>query len=154
MGNPFFTDLVNLTDRKVWKFKDIDGRKLTFNNMNRPARRYLYLRYTLAWLHANDENWPGFKEKVPPGKVWASPNKPEGYLRKSILVKLAKRTGDKLPTELIDSGVFEDSDSRSLLSDVVAAVRVSKLVQAHLAGERDPKFDEFADDDDDEDEDV
>ena len=140
-----------MTDRKVWKFKDIDGRKLRFYNGNRPARRYLYLRYALAWLHADDNKWPGFKEKVPAGKVWASTNKPDGYMRKSILVELAKRTGDKLPQDLIGPGIFEDPDSRSLVSDVVAAIRVSTLVQAHLAGEKDPKFDEFADDDEEED---
>lgn len=39
------------------------------------------MRYILAWLHAADKDWPGFKEKVPPGAVWASCSKTEGYLR-------------------------------------------------------------------------
>ncbi|KAL9032102.1 MAG: hypothetical protein Q9180_006700 [Flavoplaca navasiana] len=150
MENSFFTDLTGMTDRKLWKFKDIDGRKLSFNNKNRPARRYLYLRYTLAWLHADDKKWPGFKDKVPPGTVWASPNKPDGYLRKSILLELGKRTGDKIPQDLITTGMFEDPDSSNLVSDLVAATRVTELAEAHVAGERDPKFDEDDEEDDEE----
>lgn len=132
----FFGDQFNQTSQKTWRWRDIDGRKLTFRNNNRPARRFLYMRYTLAWLHAEGRSW-NFKEKVPPGEVWASPNKPDGYLRKSILVTMGKKTGDKLPKNLIDAGAFSDPDTDNLVHDEVAGIRITRLVQEHLDGVRD-----------------
>lgn len=135
----FFNDLIKATNQRIWRWRDIDGRKLTFLNDNRPARRFLYMRYTLAWLQADDKSWEGFKEKVPPGNVWASPNKPDGYLRKSILLELGKRTGDKLPMDLIESGTFEDPGTSSIVNDEVAALRIGQHINDHLEGKRDPK---------------
>lgn len=146
----FFADMGNDTDRKIGKWRDIDGRKLSFLNENRPARRFLYMRYALAWLHADKKSWEGLKN-VPSGNIWASPNKPDGYLRKSILVELGKRTGDKLPKDFIESGMFEDPDTSSIVNDEVAATRISKHIFDHLDGERDIK--EKCEDDDDDDED-
>ena len=141
----FFVDVFKITGRRSWRYKDIDGRKLTFRNQNRPARRFLYLRYTLAWLHAEQNSWPDFKTKVPPGDIWATPNKPEGYLRKSILVSLGKKTGDKLPQELVNVGMFEDPDSSSVVADEVASMAVIAHIQSHLEGERDTENDEEVD---------
>lgn len=138
----FWKDTFNVTDQKLWRWKDIDGRQLTFLNENRPARRFLYLRYTLAWLEAVDKAWPDFKEKVPPAEVWASPNKPDGYLRKSILLDLAKKTGDKIPQDLIAAGVFEDPDTSSPVHDEVAGIKLAGHVQDYLDGLRDSKLDE------------
>ncbi|MCJ1455417.1 hypothetical protein MMC28_005772 [Mycoblastus sanguinarius] len=140
----FFTDLHTSTDRPLWRWRDIDGRKLRFRNDNRPARRFLYMRYALAWLHAADKAWPGYKEKVPPGEVWwASPNKADGYLRKSILLALGnKKTGDRLPKDLISAGVFEDPDTSSIVHDEVAGIRVAEYVQGHLDGVRETRKDE------------
>ncbi|MCJ1456924.1 hypothetical protein MMC28_007290 [Mycoblastus sanguinarius] len=137
-----FTDIFNSTDRKLWRWRDIDGRKLRFRNENRPARRFLYMRYALAWLHTADKAWPGFKEKVPPGKVWASPNKPDGYLRKSILLEVRKKTGDRLPKDLISAGVFEDPDTSSIVHDEITGIRIAEYVQGYLDGVRDTKKDE------------
>lgn len=140
--NTFFRDMFKANDRELWRWRDIDGRKLSFRNNNRPARRFLYLRYTLAWLHAEDKSWPGFKEKAPPGEVWASPNKPDGYLRKSILLELGKKTRDGLPKDLINADVFEDPDTSSIVHDEVAGIRVTDHVLDHLDGARDAKKDE------------
>ncbi len=134
--NVFFGDQLNQTSQKTWRWRDIDGRKLTFRNNNRPARRFLYMRYTLAWLHAEGRSW-NFKEKVPPGEVWASPNKPDGYLRESILVTMAKRTGDKLPQNLLDAGVFSDPDTDNPVRNEIAGIRISRLVQQHVDRGRD-----------------
>ncbi|KAL8903424.1 MAG: hypothetical protein Q9171_007408 [Xanthocarpia ochracea] len=147
MDNIFFTDYFSITSQRFWRWKDIHNRELSFLNNNRPARRFLYLRYTLAWLHANDNNWPGFKEIVPPGTVWASPNKPDGYLRKSILVEIGRRTGDKLPNDLIEAGAFEDPDSSSKVADEVACIRVTEKIEDHLSGDRDPKSEDEDEDD-------
>ena len=146
----FYRDTYNLTDRPVWKWRDIDGRKLTFCNDNRPARRFLYMRYTLAWLHAEADGWEGFKAKVPPGTVWASPNKPDGYLRTSILRELGRRIGDTLPEDLITAGAFDDPGTSSDVYDKVAGIRVTETVQRHLEGERDPKESNDSDDEDEE----
>ena len=140
--NTFFTDMLKATDRKLWRWRDIDGRKLSFRNDNRPARRFLYMRYALAWLHADDKSWPDFKEKVPPGEVWASPNKPDGYLRKSILLELGEKTGDRLPKDFINAGIFEDPGTSSAIYDEVAGIRVVGHVQDHLDGVRDAQEDE------------
>ena len=150
-GDVLFEDRYKSTDRRLWRWRDIDGRKLSFPNDNRPARRFLYMRYALAWLHADDKSWPGFKEKVPRGEVWASPNKSDGYLRKSILLELGKKTGDKLPRDLINAGVFEDPDTSSVVLDQVAGIRVTEHVQAHLDGERDSKEEEESEDEEGED---
>ena len=153
--NLFFVESPPLYNRtKHWRWRDIDGRKLTFLNDNRPARRFLYMRYALAWLHAEGNKWVGFKEKGPPGEVWASPNKPEGYLRKSILLDLDKMTGHRLPQDLIDAGGFEASDTSNAVYDTIAAIRVAETMQRHLDGDRDPKkgvdSDESEDEDDEE----
>ncbi len=66
----------------------------------------------MALMHAEYEGWEGYREKVPPGRIWASPNKPEGYLRKSVLRGLARKIHDEdiLSEELVESGGFEDTD--------------------------------------------
>ena len=70
------------------------------------------------------------------------PNESVGYLRKSILLELGKKTGDRLPKDLINDGSFEDPFTSSLVYDEVAGVRVTERVQDHLDGERDAKGDE------------
>ena len=150
--NVFFTDMAKLTDREVWRWRDIDGRHLKFPNHNRPARRFLYMRYALAWFHAHDKSWPNFQEKVPPGKVWASPNKPDGYLRQSILLEIGKRIGGGLPEDLVRAGTFEDPDSSSVVHDEVASIRCTELIRDHLERPRDVKVKDEEDEDEDEDE--
>lgn len=137
--NVFFTDIFKITGREIWRWRDIDRRTLSFPNSNRPARRFLYVRYALAWLHAEENSWPGFKEKVPPGEVWASPNKSDGYLRRSILLALGKRTGDRLPKDLVSAGSFDNPDTSSVVWDEVASIRIVQNVQEHLDGSRDAK---------------
>lgn len=97
------------------------------------------MRYALAWLHAEESSWPGFKEKVPPGEVWASPNKPGEHLRRSILLALGKKTGDRLPKDLVSAGSFDDPDTSSVVWDEVASIRIVQNVQEHLDGSRDAK---------------
>lgn len=80
--------------------------------------------------------------------MWASPDKPEGYLRKSILLELGRRTGDTLPQDLIVAGGFEDSETSSAAYDRVAALRVSECVQRHIDGERSPKGGEEGEEED------
>ena len=60
-------------------------------------------------------------------------------MRKSILLQLGKMTGDKLPLDLIQSGIFEDPDTSSIIRDEVAGIRITRNVKDHLDGERDIK---------------
>ena len=79
------------------------------------------------------------KKRLPLGQVWASPNKPDGYLRKSILLELGRRTGEKLPQDLMSAGTFEGPDTSNVVYDAIAAMRVTETVQRYLEGERDAK---------------
>lgn len=108
----YLQDAQWLISRTYKHQQELHGRKLTFQNDNRPARRYLYFRYVMALMHAEYEKWEGYRDKVPPGRIWASPSKPEGYLRKSVLRGLARKVHDEdiLPEELVEAGGFEDTD--------------------------------------------
>ena len=151
-NDTFFNDWLHATGQDTWRWRDIDGRRLQFCNDNRPARRFLYMRYVLAWFHAKDQGWPNFQSKVPPGEIWASPNKPQGYLRKSILLEMGKRAGDTLPKDLIDAGVFEDSSTSSAVHDQVAGMTIADHVHDHLKGMRDSKDEESGEEDDEDEE--
>ncbi|KAL9590212.1 MAG: hypothetical protein Q9203_000987 [Teloschistes exilis] len=128
------------TDTEViTKFKDLDNRHLKFRNANRSARRYLYFTYALAWMNADREKYEGFKAKVPPGSIWGSPDRPAGYLRKSILRQLAHKVGDtvELPEDLVQAGEFTDPDTESPVSNAVGNVTIPRLFREHLDGVRD-----------------
>ncbi|KAL9107003.1 MAG: hypothetical protein Q9227_008039 [Pyrenula ochraceoflavens] len=70
------------------------------------ARLQLPFRHTLD--AAADAPWKDVRQKLLPAKVWASPDKPDGYLRKSVLLDLAEKIGDIIPQELVNAGTFKD----------------------------------------------
>ena len=72
-------------------------------------------------------------------------------MRKSTLLALGKKTGDRLPKDLVNAGVFEDPDTSSVVLDQVAGIRVTEHVQARLDGERDIKEEEESEDEEGED---
>lgn len=79
-NNLFYVDVDPYTNKRVfWKWSDIDGRQLTFFNDNRPARRFLYLRHILALIHAKQNPWLNYRQKVPCGEVWVSSAKSEEH---------------------------------------------------------------------------
>ncbi|KAL8859154.1 MAG: hypothetical protein Q9178_004417 [Gyalolechia marmorata] len=132
-------------DDEETKWKDLDGEKLQWKNNNRPARRYLYMRYALTWLAARRAGYVGWQAKVPPGTMWASPGKPGGYLRNSILRVLASKIGDKapLPQDVILAGGFDEPQSHSVVKDQAGALTLSVLVRDHVEGKlRDEKEEE------------
>jgi hypothetical protein len=93
---------------------DIDGRELTFLTPNRPAKRYLYLRYVITYLHhkkTGNSEWleQAMSNSNARGYMWATPGP---YLRRSMLVVLARRVSDNfLPEALYDQTTFDDADS-------------------------------------------
>ncbi|KAL8853639.1 MAG: hypothetical protein Q9221_001450 [Calogaya cf. arnoldii] len=75
----------------LWKYHEIDGQTLKFRNSNRPARRYLYFRHAMAHINASVKGWKNWKEKLPSGLIWATPDKSQGYLRRGVLQAIAKK---------------------------------------------------------------
>ena len=138
---------------QIVTWNDIDGQRLKFRNENRPARRYLYFRYIMAYMHAVKSQYPNYKEKLPSGTIWASPGKTDGYLRKSVLRALAERAGDvSLPQELVAAGTFLDTDPSSGrdIEDKKAVIELSARIKDKDNGTlRDEVGDEDSDDEDD-----
>ncbi|KAI9701071.1 MAG: hypothetical protein M1836_001740 [Candelina mexicana] len=127
-------DACVVEEGRTWKWWELDGRPLHFNNENRPARRYLYFKYTMAIMQAQRENNP-FLSAIPSGKIWASPGKKDGYLRRSTLRSLARQVGDQdLPDELIEAGTFVDTSpaTGSPVLETIAAIEVGLTVRKKL----------------------
>ena len=108
----------------------------------------------MAIIHAQKEGFQDLVDRIPPGRIWASPDKPKGYLRKSVLTVLAKKIGDhELPHELIESGTFDDTDpsTSSQVRDEVTAIKTEIAYREH---EDRAKRGEKEDEDETEDEDT
>jgi hypothetical protein len=88
----------------------------------------------MAYIHAEKESFPNLKEKLPSGTIWASPGKEDGYLRVSILQKLAERVGDApLPQDLLNAGAFAETEQEtgtSVKERMVSLELAQKLRQA------------------------
>lgn len=69
--------------------KDVDGKYLKFLGKNRPAMRYLYLRYILAYM-SMDSTFKGYwiSDMRTNGYLWKIP---ATYLRNSLVRSLARR---------------------------------------------------------------
>lgn len=93
-----FLGLSNLT-------QDLDGRELEFITANQPARRFLYFRFLVTYIHAKMLGNTAFTSTVESRKeFWASPGK---YLERSTLKSLARNiSGLELPPS-INSHTFE-----------------------------------------------
>lgn len=95
------------------RFRDIDGKELMFLNSNRPARRYLYLRYVITCIHQkrignSDMLEQALRRTDVRGYIWATPGP---YLRKSMLISLAREVSDRfLPEAFYDTSTFADAD--------------------------------------------
>ena len=79
------------------------------------------------------------KSRVPPGVIWATPDRPEGYLRRSALRSLARGVNDQgLPEDLVAAGTFEDTvySPSSTIRDTVTTIelghRLTKKFQGRL----------------------
>ncbi|KAH6710865.1 hypothetical protein BKA61DRAFT_578691 [Leptodontidium sp. MPI-SDFR-AT-0119] len=102
------------TERYDWVASDcldqnLHGTYLKFLNENRPAKRYLYLRYVITYLI--------LKKRGPRSVEWAVDNKtkeftwaaPGPYLRQSLLRSLSRRVSDHyLPVALYQDNTFSE----------------------------------------------
>jgi hypothetical protein len=87
----------------------VDGRALTFLTPNRPARRYLYLRYVITYLHYQKLGDTARIEAVDAkGFLWATPGP---YLRRTMLLSLARKISDRfLPEAFYETTTFTEAD--------------------------------------------
>ncbi|KAL8944997.1 MAG: hypothetical protein Q9211_000430 [Gyalolechia sp. 1 TL-2023] len=133
------TYFTSFTDPPVLKrWKDLDGKRLIFQNNNRPARRYLYFKHAMAYMHARIQGFPGFEAKVPSGTMWATLDKNNGYLRRSVLSMIARRIGDDtLPKDLLLTGTFTDTEPGTSLvvRDTLASYTIASAVEKKVKGE-------------------
>jgi hypothetical protein len=88
--------------------QDIDGKALEFLTPNRPARRYLYLRYVITFLHQQKLGNTKWLDRIEARSyIWATPGP---YLRKSMLISLARRISDHFLPEAFYEGTFTRAD--------------------------------------------
>jgi hypothetical protein len=124
---------------------------LTFLNENRPRKRYLYLRYCIAILRGRKQGWKTVNQ-LPSAKIWASPNNPTGYLRKSCLRAFACEVGDQdLPEDLVEVGGFVDDESMNAWDEKHAPKELAVLTSNHFNknnADRDEEVDNEEDDED------
>ena len=108
------------------------------------------MRYILTWLTAVRQNFDDYLRKCPSGQIWAAPDKPSGYLRRSVLRGLAKSVGCRtdLPEDLIEAGAFDDPDTASESWDTAASVFLTLLIWSHWGEVREKERAEEENDDD------
>ena len=69
--------------------------------------------------------------------MWATPDKQDGYLRRSVLSMIARKIGDEiLPKDLITAGTFTDTEPKSGLDlrDELAAYKIGSAVEKIVTG--------------------
>ena len=127
--------------------KDIDQRQLTFKGLNQPARRFLYFRFIITYLHAKASGNVSFTNSVEIRKIfWASGGE---YLHRSTLRSLARNiSGLELP-EPLSMNSFDDTSVSELEADSVGTALAADLRQAATASMKngDDEDDDMADED-------
>jgi hypothetical protein len=93
----------------------------------------------MSFLTAQEADWPKLETKMPAGQVWTSPNKPDGYLRRSVLQSLARRVGDDVDGPVLETllaGTFEDTTpaTGNPDTDKLATVALTILLQRQRRG--------------------
>ncbi|KAI9055279.1 hypothetical protein LZ554_000241 [Drepanopeziza brunnea f. sp. 'monogermtubi'] len=95
----------------------------------RPSKRYLYFRFVMSYLILLKRNEPGSMKWVKnieaKGTVWATPGP---YLRKSMLMTLARKVSDKYPPPgLVDPNTFDELPYDPPLGDLEKYLAASTL---------------------------
>jgi hypothetical protein len=103
---------------------------------NRPARRYLYLRYVITFLHQQKlGNVEWINRVQAKGYVWATPGP---YLRKSMLLCLGRRISDNFLPEAFYESTFTEADGcpqRSLEDEEDLAMAFDHKIKSALVKE-------------------
>lgn len=129
----------------------MDGKALKFLTPNRPARRYLFLRYVMTFLQqqrVGNVEWLDYVKAR--GYLWGLPGP---YLRKSMLLALAKRfSGQGLPDCFYDSTftVADGCPQRSAEDEDDLAMGLDHKMQYEFAEATRNKEEDWSDSSDDE----
>ncbi|KFY24849.1 hypothetical protein V493_04993 [Pseudogymnoascus sp. VKM F-4281 (FW-2241)] len=141
---------------KSLKWRDIDGKELKFLTGNRPAKRYLYLRYAITCIHQRQQgnsDWldTAFRETKSKGHIWVTPGP---YLRQSMLLTLARNASDTfLPEVFYGLTTFTEADGcpgRSTDAEEDLVMGLGLKIQDSFAEAKRSSDDEEEEDDDDE----
>ncbi|KAJ5679166.1 hypothetical protein N7462_007410 [Penicillium macrosclerotiorum] len=110
------------------KFKDLDGRKLSFIGSFRPAARYLYFHYCIqllrrAWQHNEAKSAAkaaGLLREENGKPFWGTPGR---YLPKNMLLAIVEELGYEYKALLDGAGRNQSGDSDLLLGIATAQVK-------------------------------
>ena len=95
----------------------------------------------MALINAKIKLYENLESKTPPGRIWASPGKANGYIRGSVLRSLARKVGDEdLPEELVEAGSFSEANVEPF--EEVAKLGVAMHVRRKLNGLNEEEDDE------------
>ncbi|KAK2812582.1 hypothetical protein FQN50_001226 [Emmonsiellopsis sp. PD_5] len=114
--------------RDIYTWKELDGKELVFLSDNRPARRFLYFRFVVTYLHAKKNGNTAWAERIDSKNVlWASPGP---YLEKSTLLSLGRNiSGFELPPPLYEDMTFDSAEPpKDANQDVVLSMRVREAL--------------------------
>ncbi|KAK2771292.1 hypothetical protein FQN53_005102 [Emmonsiellopsis sp. PD_33] len=136
------------TGREVYTWKELDGKELVFLSDNRPARRFLYFRFVVTYLHAKKSGNTAWAERIDSRNVlWASPGP---YLEKSTLLSLGRNiSGFELPPPLYEDMTFDSAEPpKDATQEVVLSMRVREaLIESVKRRESDESGEESLSDD-------
>ncbi|KAJ5241048.1 uncharacterized protein N7469_002639 [Penicillium citrinum] len=111
---------------------DIDGNELAFLNDNRPAKRYLYFRFVMTYLHwkKNGILTPFVSNVETVRQFWPTPGP---YLRQSMLCALARNiSGVDLPNSLVQDRTFNDDEYPPLADELAHEPAASGSITASI----------------------
>lgn len=129
----FILRLLMASFSKVCVSQDVDGKRLSWQTGFRPARRFLYFRFAMAYIKCNRNGWP--THMLPRGQTWATPEKKGGYLRAAPFMSLVRAIGDDLiPEEVLEEGTFTDKESELALENEAAEYAMKSAYRNYDAG--------------------
>ena len=112
--------------------KSLNGKEIQFKNENRPAARFLYFHFVITLLRNKRDRsagWDKYLSELPSGKPFATMGP---YLRKSMLLVLAKTVGDlsdEEETKLLGEKDVELFDEESKLSEPEEEEIVRRVIE-------------------------
>ncbi|KAF9253734.1 hypothetical protein DTO027I6_2749 [Penicillium roqueforti] len=120
---------------------DLDGKELKFLSDARPAKRFLYFRFIITYIHCKKEGNLNFTKKVENIRLfWPTPGE---YLCKSMLKTLSRSiSGHKLPDCLVQERTFEDFESTPGTDEATSGIIVAEdIYQAMIVSIKEPPGD-------------
>ncbi|OAL64540.1 hypothetical protein A7C99_3974 [Trichophyton rubrum] len=128
----------------------LHGKTLTFLGNNRPTRRYLYFRYVMTYLMLKNQGRLDWVQEVETRKcMWATPGK---YLRRSMLINLARRVSDHyLPEVFYKSTTFDGDNSTTNVDETEDTLAINLANSMLTSKEGDDAEDEEEEDEEKED---